>query len=79
VVVRHGRNLGKGAALRSAFLRAKELGADVVVMLDADGQHDPGEIPGLVEPILRGEADMVVGSRYAEGSRVDAPLYRAIR
>ena len=79
VVVRHGRNLGKGAALRSAFLRARELGADVVVMLDADGQHDPEEIPGLVEPILKGAADMVVGSRYAEGSKTDAPLYRAIR
>jgi glycosyltransferase involved in cell wall biosynthesis len=79
VVIRHGRNLGKGAALRSAFLRARELGADVVVMLDADGQHDPEEIPGLVEPILKGAADMVVVSRYAEGSKTDAPLYRAIR
>jgi glycosyltransferase involved in cell wall biosynthesis len=79
VVIRHERNRGKGAALRSAFLRARELGADVVVMLDADGQHDPEEIPGLIEPILRGEADMVVGSRYAEGSKTDAPLYRAIR
>jgi len=69
VVIRHGRNLGKGAALRSAFLRARELGADVVVMLDADGQHDPEEIPELVEPILRGEADMVVGSRYVDGCR----------
>jgi len=69
VVVRHGRNLGKGAALRSAFLRARELGADVVAMLDADGQHDPEEIPGLVEPILKGEADMVVGSRYVDGCR----------
>jgi len=79
VVIRHEGNRGKGAALRSAFLRARELGADVVVMLDADGQHDPEEIPGLVEPILKGAADMVVGSRYAEGSKTDAPLYRAIR
>jgi glycosyltransferase involved in cell wall biosynthesis len=61
--------MGKGAALRSAFLRARDLGADVVAMLDADGQHDPEEIPGLVEPILKGEADMVVGSRYVDGCR----------
>ena len=78
VVIRHERNLGKGATLRSAFLRAKELGADVVVMLDADGQHDPSEIPRLVEPIVGGAADMVVGSRYVGGSMVDAPLYRRL-
>ncbi|MFH2110833.1 MAG: glycosyltransferase family 2 protein [Candidatus Bathyarchaeota archaeon] len=78
VVVRHERNRGKGAALRSAFLRARELGVDVIVMLDADGQHDPEEIPGLVEPVLKGEADMVVGSRYVGGSRMDAPFYRRV-
>jgi len=54
VVVRHEGNRGKGVALRSAFLRAKELKPDVVVVLDADGQHDPNEIPRLVEPVIRG-------------------------
>ena len=78
VVLRHERNLGKGAALKTAFRYAKGLEPDVVVMLDGDGQHDPGEIPRLVEPILGGEVDMVVGSRYVAGSRVDAPLYRRL-
>ncbi|MFX0132138.1 MAG: glycosyltransferase family 2 protein [Candidatus Hodarchaeota archaeon] len=78
VVVRHAKNMGKGAALRTAFLRARDLGPDVVVMLDGDGQHNPVEIPRLVEPILDGKADFVVGSRYVEGSRVDAPLYRRL-
>ena len=78
VVLRHERNLGKGAALKTAFRYAKGLEPDVVVMLDGDGQHDPSEIPRLVEPILEGVADMVVGSRYIEGSRIEAPLYRRL-
>ena len=75
-LVRHERNMGKGVALRTAFRCAKDLKPDVIVMLDGDGQHDPSEIPQLIEPVMSGEADMVVGSRYVEGSRVDAPLYR---
>jgi len=78
VVVKHERNLGKGVALRTAFRCAKGLEPDVVVMLDGDGQHDPGEIPRLVEPIVGGGVDMVVGSRFVEGSRVDAPFYRRL-
>jgi len=77
-LVRHERNLGKGAALKSAFIHAKGLGPSVIVMLDGDGQHDPGEIPKLVEPILGGEADIVVGSRYVGGASVEAPTYRKI-
>ena len=78
VVLRHKRNLGKGFALKTAFRYAKGLEPDVVVMLDGDGQHDPGDIPRLVEPIVGGGVDMVVGSRFVEGSRVDAPLYRRL-
>jgi len=75
-VVRHERNLGKGAAIRSLFDFAKRLGAEVVVTIDADGQHDPEEIPKLVELILSGKADIVIGSRsLAEG---EVPRYRRI-
>jgi glycosyltransferase involved in cell wall biosynthesis len=63
-VIRHERNMGKGAAFRSLFKRARELDADVMVTLDADGQHDARDIPRVVKPILEGEADVVVGSRY---------------
>jgi len=75
-VVRHERNLGKGAAIRSLFDFAKRLGADVVVTLDADGQHDPEEIPKLVEPILSGKADIVIGSRSL--AETEMPRYRRI-
>jgi len=63
-VIRHERNLGYGAALCSLFKRARELDPDVMVTLDADLQHDPDEIPKVLSPILRSEADVVIGSRF---------------
>jgi glycosyltransferase involved in cell wall biosynthesis len=59
------RGKGKGDALRLAFDEAK---GDIVVFIDADGSHDPKDIPAMVEPILAGRADMVVGSRGKGGS-----------
>lgn len=75
-VIRHEKKLGKGATLRTLFSRTLELSPDVVVTLDSDGQHDPNQIPVLVEPIIRGEADMVIGSRFVQGAETDIPLYR---
>jgi glycosyltransferase involved in cell wall biosynthesis len=62
-VVSHPVNSGQGAALQTGYLVAERLGVDVVVTLDADGQHDPAEMSRLVEPIVAGTADFVVGSR----------------
>jgi hypothetical protein len=62
-VVTHPVNSGQGAALQTGYLVAERLGVDVVVTLDADGQHDPGEMAALVAPIVDGQADFVVGSR----------------
>lgn len=56
-------NRGGGSALKTGYELAVERGAEIVVTLDADGQHDPQEIPNLVRPILEGEADVVNGSR----------------
>jgi hypothetical protein len=67
-VVRHERNLGKGAALRSLFNAGRRMGADIMVTLDADTQHVPDEIPRLLGPILKLEADVVIGSRSMGGS-----------
>jgi len=67
-VVRHFINLGPGQALKTSYLYAIKKGYDLVVRLDADGQHPPEYIPHLLEPILRGEADVVIGSRYLDGS-----------
>lgn len=75
-LIRHQRNLGKGAALRSLFEAVEPLNPDVVVMLDGDGQHDPNEIPKIIEPILVGEADFVIGSRFLSGSIKKVPIYR---
>jgi glycosyltransferase involved in cell wall biosynthesis len=77
-VVKNPVNLGKGRALHSGFQFTCRMAPDIVVMMDADGQHSPDDIPRLVEPIVRGEADLVVGSRYLRGSLTDAPLYRRI-
>ena len=53
-------------------------GDSVIVTIDTDGQHDPADIPRLVEPILRGEADMGERSRYGSGNKKDTPLYRRV-
>lgn len=62
-VVSHPVNSGQGAALQTGYLVAERVGVDAVVTLDADGQHDPSQMDRLVTPIVRGEADFVVGSR----------------
>ncbi len=77
-LIRSKENKGKGHALKQLFKYAIEIGADIVVTLDSDGQHNPDEIPRLLEPLLAGEADMVIGSRYLKGSKADTPLYRRI-
>ena len=71
-VIRHEKNLGKGAALRSLFEAARRVGADVFVTLDADDQHDAGEIPRLLKPIISGDADIVIGSRFHSGDLIPA-------
>lgn len=76
-VVRHNQNEGYGAALRSCFKTARDLGADMMVIIDSDGQHDPGEIPSLLKPIDMG-ADLVIGSRFCNGNGKNIPSYRKL-
>jgi glycosyltransferase involved in cell wall biosynthesis len=66
IVVRHDQNLGYGAAVRTLFSKAKELDTDILVTLDADGQHLPNEIPHVIEPIEKGKADVSIGSRFVD-------------
>jgi glycosyltransferase involved in cell wall biosynthesis len=75
VVVRHATNQGKTAAVASGFAQARQMDADILVLLDGDSQHDPADLDALIEPILLGEADMVVGSRFA-GVRSAIPRWR---
>jgi glycosyltransferase involved in cell wall biosynthesis len=78
VVYKHGENRGYGAGIRSALQKGEELGADVLVILDGDGQHDPRDIPRIVHPVLGDEADIVVGSRFLGATGKKAPLYRRL-
>ncbi|MBR7098088.1 MAG: glycosyltransferase family 2 protein [Clostridia bacterium] len=59
-------NLGIGGAVQSGYLYAEQNGYDIAIQLDGDGQHDPAYIEKLIEPILNGEADMTIGSRFIE-------------
>jgi glycosyltransferase involved in cell wall biosynthesis len=61
-------NLGIGGAVQTGFKYALAYGYETVIRLDGDGQHDPEQIPNLLGPLERGEADVVVGSRFAEGA-----------
>lgn len=77
-VVEHLINQGQGGALKTGFEIARRRGAEVVVTMDADGQHPVEELPALVTPILDNEADYVVGSRYIGRDRSDnGPIRRA--
>jgi glycosyltransferase involved in cell wall biosynthesis len=64
-VVRLPYNIGIGGAMQTGYQFARERGFDVAVQVDADGQHDPRELSRLLEPILAGEADLAVGTRFA--------------
>ena len=63
-VITHRQNQGKGMAIRTGIIHLK---TDIIVFLDADGQHRPEEIPILVAPLLQGQADLVIGSRLFGG------------
>jgi glycosyltransferase involved in cell wall biosynthesis len=63
-VVRHFLNRGQGAALKTGTMAALERGADAVVHIDADGQHDPASLPAVLAPLEEGKADIVFGSRF---------------
>ena len=76
-VIRHEENRGKGAAIRSFIDHVREREFEVCVLFDGDGQHSHVDIPRVVEPVLSGDADLVIGSRFVDGGTVDSiPLYR---
>jgi hypothetical protein len=78
-VVRHGRRLGKGQALRSGFVAARVRGADVIVTVDGDGQHDPEDIPGLLAAALAAPDAIIVGGRLRPHAPLPAGRLNAIR
>ncbi len=74
-VINHSRNMGYGSAIRSIFLKAKELQADILVTFDADGQHRVVDVQNVTKPIIDDKADIVIGSRFLE-NKSDMPEYR---
>ena len=74
-VVNHSKNFGYGAAIRTIFLKAKEMDVDVLVTFDADGQHRIEDIDRVIDPIIRNEADIVIGSRFLDEKNT-VPKYR---
>ena len=78
IVIKHEKNLGYGAAIRSLFLKAKNLDCDVLVTFDADGQHRIDDINKVVDPIIENQADVVIGSRFLDDGEKEVPNYRKV-
>lgn len=68
IVLPHAVRMGYGASLETGYLYADQQGYDVVLQMDSDGQHLPSELHALLKPLESGEADIVIGSRFAEGA-----------
>ena len=77
-MINHEKNLGYGAAIRSIFLKSKNLDGDVLVTFDADGQHRIEDIDKVITPIINGESDLVIGSRFLDESEKEIPQYRKV-
>ena len=75
LVINHGTNKGYGEAIKSCFEVAKANAADILVILDGDGQHNPDEIPQILAPAIEDKADVVVGSRFLANEQ-SMPPYR---
>lgn len=75
-VISHIINRGLGAAIKTAMSFAKTTSADIMITFDGDGQHDPKDIPKIILPILKREADLVIGSRFTKIQKI--PIDRLI-
>ena len=75
ILVKHPKNLGYGAAIRTIFLKSKDLESDVLVTLDGDGQHEILDVEKILKPIEKNQADIVIGSRFLD-KKSDVPKYR---
>ena len=77
IVVKHTKNSGYGMAIRSIFLKSREINADILVTLDADGQHKIEDINKIIKPVVDGEADISIGSRFLKEDS-NTPGYRKL-
>jgi glycosyltransferase involved in cell wall biosynthesis len=79
-VIKHPHNVGYGGNQKTCYLEALRDGADIVIMLHPDYQYDPRKVPEIIAPILKGEADIVLGSRFLGGGALKGgmPMYKFI-
>lgn len=78
-VIEHEYNKGKGAAIKTLFAHVDDMEYDALVVLDGDGQHVPSDIPAVTKPVIDGEADLTIGSRYLDATGDDeTPRYRRV-
>jgi glycosyltransferase involved in cell wall biosynthesis len=77
-VIRHETNKGYGGALQTIFSAAEDQDADILIILDADGQHNPDDIPKFLNAFKSGECDLVIGSRFLDNAKDSIPGYRKV-
>ena len=77
IVISHKKNMGYGAAIRTIFEKSAEIGSDILVTFDADGQHRIEDISRVLHPLENSEADIVIGSRFL-GKQSNVPNYRKL-
>ena len=78
ILLEHPYNMGIGATMQTGFLFACRNGYDLAIQVDGDGQHDPTFLRDLVSPILKGEANMIIGSRYLEEKGFKSSISRRV-
>ena len=74
-IIKHEKNQSYGAAVLTGFIHAN---GDIIITIDSDGQHNPEEIPALIKPIIKNQADLVVGSRFLGQCNYKNPLYARV-
>lgn len=77
-VLSHSQNLGIGATVQSGLKFALKNGYEIAIQVDGDGQHKPEDLPKLLAPLVRGEADMTIGSRFLGTSEFESTFMRRI-
>lgn len=78
IVVHHEKNAGYGAALQDIFQKARDLHVEALIILDADGQHNPEDVGKLLEALVTSEVDVIIGSRFLDGNQKHIPGYRKV-
>ena len=78
LVLQHEKNLGYGSAIRSIFLKAREVNSESLITLDSDGQHRIEDIQTILKPLQNKEADLVIGSRFLNNDGKNVPSYRKV-